>query len=315
MDTAVFLLLYITTLVATTWFSFIAAATDIGTPNVPTTHSPDGVSSGKDIHYDVTTMAPKDFLQSETLPMHVPTTDLPSDTVSENSEEPLVHTLILTHASGTNSAEEHRTVPYEEGALGGITASSVERTFETSSAVSLTELRNRRGDEFQTTSSSVTEDVTVIEYTEKSYETTASSGQSMSSRRTTSTGRRRTGVSSTSSEVSKKQDFEDGNDHENGEIPEAPVHRHRNEGLVTEANINHAALWITVAFVAVLLVYITVLIIYNAKKRDWHQSLPPYTRFVEETTPEDQEAMGTLDRMLQRITGKKNTEDGYSLSF
>lgn len=197
----------------------IAAATDIGTPNVPTTYSPDGVSSGKDIHYDVTTMAPKDFLQSETLPMHVPTTDLPSNTVSENSEEPLVHTLILTHASGTNSAEEHRTVPYEEGALGGITASSVERTFETSSAVSLTELRNRRGDEFQTTSSSVTEDVTVIEYMEKSYETTASNGQSMSSRRTTSTGRRRTGVSSTSSEDSKKQDFEDGNDHENGEIP------------------------------------------------------------------------------------------------
>ncbi|XP_041480388.1 uncharacterized protein LOC121427881 [Lytechinus variegatus] len=309
MEIAVHLLLYITTLLSTTWFLLIAAATDIGTPNVPTTYSPDVVTR-RDIHYDVTTVAPNDYIRSETLSLHEQTTGSSSDSAPVSSNAPLIHTVLLTHTQETDYAEDRRTVPYEEGAPSVKTTLNLERTFETSSAFPLTELRHRQSDVFHTTSA--TEEVTVIEYTDTHYDSTESDGYPASSKKAPRKEGRKT---TASSEDSKSTDFENGSSDEDDEIPEAPVHRKRNEGLVTEANINHAALWITVAFVAVLLVYITVLIIYNAKKRDWHQSLPPYTRFIEETSLEDKKEQSALDKMIQRITGKRNTDDGYSLSF
>ncbi|XP_022090102.1 uncharacterized protein LOC110978985 isoform X2 [Acanthaster planci] len=55
--------------------------------------------------------------------------------------------------------------------------------------------------------------------------------------------------------------------------------------LRTRRVINHAALWITIGFVVVLVSYITVLVIYNRMRPDWQDSPHPYSRF--ENEPDD----------------------------
>ncbi|XP_038079241.1 cell wall protein DAN4-like [Patiria miniata] len=53
--------------------------------------------------------------------------------------------------------------------------------------------------------------------------------------------------------------------------------------LRTRRVINHAALWITIGFVVVLVSYITVLVIYNRMRPEWQDPQHPYSRFENES--------------------------------
>ncbi|XP_072025108.1 uncharacterized protein [Amphiura filiformis] len=55
-----------------------------------------------------------------------------------------------------------------------------------------------------------------------------------------------------------------------------------NRAMQRRKNINHAALWITIGFVVVLVSYIAVLVIYNRNRPEWQPSLQEYQRFEEE---------------------------------
>ncbi|XP_033642705.1 cell wall integrity and stress response component 4-like [Asterias rubens] len=79
-------------------------------------------------------------------------------------------------------------------------------------------------------------------------------------------------------QVTEEVTDEDGYDEEYSDSVETEYER----SLRTRRVINHAALWITIGFVVVLVSYITALVIYNRTRPDWQDSLRPYSRFENE---------------------------------